>query len=214
MSFIYKITNQINNKIYIGKTNLTVQERFKEHCRDSKRTNEEKRPLYNAMNKYGIENFSIEQIEECSPDIINEREKYWILYYDSYNKGYNATCGGDGTQLYDYDIFSQEYLSGKTMTEISLLYNCDIHTVKKALLNKKIEVLSSSQQNKKLFSNPIKCIDIKTNEEKFFISQGEAAKWVIENNLSTSSLNDVIGKIGLVCKNKRKTAYGYKWTYK
>lgn len=61
MSFIYKITNQINGKSYIGKTNLvSVQERFKEHIYDSKRTRMEKRPLYSAMNKYGSENFKIE----------------------------------------------------------------------------------------------------------------------------------------------------------
>ena len=61
MSFIYKITNQINGKSYIGKTNLpSIQERFKEHISDSKRARMEKRPLYSAMNKYGIENFKIE----------------------------------------------------------------------------------------------------------------------------------------------------------
>lgn len=61
MSFIYKITNQINGKSYIGKTNLaSIQERFKEHIHDSKRVHMEKRPLYSAMNKYGSENFKIE----------------------------------------------------------------------------------------------------------------------------------------------------------
>ena len=213
MSFIYKITNQINNKVYIGKTNLTIQERFKEHCRDSERKNMENRPLYRAMNKYGKENFSVEQIEECSSEIASEREKYWIEYYNSYKYGYNATYGGEGTQLYDYNIISQEYLSGKTMTEISLLYNCDIQTVRNALQDRKIKILSSSQQCKKLFGNSIKGINIKTKEEKLFVSQGEAARWIIKNNLSTSTLNDIIGKIGQVCKGSRQTAYGYKWSY-
>ena len=58
-------------------------------------------------------------MEECSSHIVSEREKYWIEYYDSYRNGYNATYGGDGTQLYDYNILSQAYLSGKTITEIS-----------------------------------------------------------------------------------------------
>ena len=66
MSYIYKITNQINGKLYIGKTNRTIQERFKEHCRDYLKRGNEKRPLYSAMKKYGIRNFSIESIEECA----------------------------------------------------------------------------------------------------------------------------------------------------
>ena len=56
-AYIYKITNNINNKIYIGKTNLTIEKRFKEHCRDAFRERNEKRPLYAAMRKYGIQKF-------------------------------------------------------------------------------------------------------------------------------------------------------------
>ena len=61
------------------------------------------RPLYNAFNKYGIEHFSIHLIEECDENILGEREKYWIKYYNSKENGYNATLGGDGSTLYDYD---------------------------------------------------------------------------------------------------------------
>ena len=60
MPYIYKITNNINGKIYIGMTYRTVQERWKEHQNDCNRRQAENRPLYRAMNKYGIENFSIE----------------------------------------------------------------------------------------------------------------------------------------------------------
>ena len=59
MPYIYKITNDINNKIYIGKTLHAIEHRFKEHCKDSKKRQNEKRPLYSAMNKYGIEHFHI-----------------------------------------------------------------------------------------------------------------------------------------------------------
>lgn len=76
MAYIYKITNDINNKVYIGKTLLSIEKRFKEHCKDYKREGKEKRPLYRAMNKYGIEHFSIEEIEECNYNVINDREKY------------------------------------------------------------------------------------------------------------------------------------------
>ena len=52
MAFIYKITNSINNKSYIGKTNRTIQQRFQEHCRASQKEAVNNRPLYKAMKKY------------------------------------------------------------------------------------------------------------------------------------------------------------------
>ena len=71
--------------------------------KDFKKERCEKRPLYNAMNKYGPENFSIEQIEECNSDIVNEQEIYWIEFYGSFKNGYNATFGGDGKHYADYE---------------------------------------------------------------------------------------------------------------
>lgn len=100
MSFIYKITNIVNGKVYIGKTNRTIEERFKEHCQKSTINSYEKRPLYSAMKKYGIENFIIEQIEECSLSVVDEREKYWIEYFGSFKYGYNATKGRRWKVLY------------------------------------------------------------------------------------------------------------------
>jgi hypothetical protein len=52
--------------------------------------------LYDAINKYGSENFSIEEVEECSPEVLNDREVYWIEQYGSFKNGYNATRGGEG----------------------------------------------------------------------------------------------------------------------
>jgi len=53
--------------------------------------------LYKAFNKYGIENFTFEEIEQVDNSILDEREKYWIEYYDSYFNGYNSTLGGRAT---------------------------------------------------------------------------------------------------------------------
>ena len=61
------------------------------------------------MRKYGIQNFVVEEIENCSSEIVEEREIYWIKYFQSYSNGYNATFGGDGKQIYDYDLIVSEY---------------------------------------------------------------------------------------------------------
>lgn len=92
MPYIYKITNTINNKVYIGQTSLTPEIRFNKHKRCYKSNCCSK--LYKAMRKYGKENFIIETI--CETNVPNEDEKYWIQYYNSVKEGYNITYGGEG----------------------------------------------------------------------------------------------------------------------
>ena len=121
MGFIYKITNNINNKIYIGKTNRDISTRFQEHIDSSNSINS---PSYNyhlhrAFRKYGIENFSIDKIEEVSEELINERERYWIKYYDSYNNGYNLTLGGEGNLIYKDEDILKLWRQGLSQTEIT-----------------------------------------------------------------------------------------------
>lgn len=102
MGFIYKITNNINQKSYIGKTARTINIRYKEHIRHKDYLD---LPLYRAFNKYGVENFSIEQLEECDDSILDDREIYWINYYQTYKSGYNCTAGGEGgIKTFDEDI--------------------------------------------------------------------------------------------------------------
>lgn len=103
MGKIYKITNQVNGKIYVGQTISTLEERFASHCNDAQwgRTNQ---LLHQAIRKYGAENFIIELIEECEDSLLNEREIYWIKELNSVwgydNLGYNMTEGGGGVPGY------------------------------------------------------------------------------------------------------------------
>lgn len=212
MSYIYKIVNKLNNKIYIGKTNLSsIEERFKEHCYEHDKFHSEKRPLYSAMKKYGIENFQIHLLEECSPEKASEREQFWIEYYQSYISGYNATIGGDGRQLYDYNLLIEDYLSGLSMAQIAKKYACTPETVSNALRNNHIQPLSSGEYSKQYFSQPIIGINKITQENYTFNSQHEAASWIITQGYSKSILKDVVGKISMARRGKRKTAYGFYW---
>ena len=113
--FIYKITNIINGKIYIGKTNNPKQRFYKHKYLAQKGV---KRHLYNAMRKYGVENFIQEIIEECDDSIVNDREKFWIKQYNSTDKniGYNKSFGGEGGDtwtLNDHKKETSEKLSMK-----------------------------------------------------------------------------------------------------
>lgn len=92
---IYKITKKSDGKIYIGQSN-NIERRFKEHKTKGKTS---RIPLDVAIQKYGVEAFTYEVVEECSAEQLNNREKYWIQYYDSYNNGYNCSIGGDQQSL-------------------------------------------------------------------------------------------------------------------
>ena len=97
MPCIYKITNNVNGKVYIGQTIKTTRVRLTEHKYIANHPKYDHRSiLHSAMRKYGCDNFTIETIQECSEDQLNELEKYWIEQYDSFKNGYNCTLGGDG----------------------------------------------------------------------------------------------------------------------
>ena len=91
---IYVIKNDINDKVYVGQTIQTLKKRFNGHCCYSKSDRSDRMYIKRAIHKYGKEHFSIELIEECPTELLNERESFWINKFDSYNNGYNLTLGG------------------------------------------------------------------------------------------------------------------------
>ena len=98
--WIYKITNIQNNKVYIGQTIRPVKDRFHRHINDAM-NNILDTHFARAIRKYGKENFIIEIIDTAqTQDELNQKERYWIRYYNSIEQGYNETdaiskCGGN-----------------------------------------------------------------------------------------------------------------------
>lgn len=203
MPYIYKITNELNQKVYIGKTVRSVKQRWDEHCREYQKSHAESRPLYAAMNKYGIENFIVEEVEECSIDILNEREKYWIEHYQSFKNGYNATIGGDGKQYIDYQLIYQYWLTGLSNVAISKKLNIDEHTVKVALDNYNISHQDRMYQGRLPYAKMVKRID-KNGDILIFRTIKEA--YLSVNKEYSSHIQEV-------CNHKRKSAYGYSWEW-
>lgn len=92
---IYIIRNTINSKVYIGQTKVSLKLRFQNHL--SAARNGKDYVIGKAIRKYGEENFYIELLEECTIEELNEREKYWISYFNATNNkfGYNMSIGGN-----------------------------------------------------------------------------------------------------------------------
>ena len=98
--WIYKITNIQNNKVYIGQTIRPIKDRFHRHLNDAM-NNILDTHFARAIRKYGKDNFIIEEIDTANnQNELNDKEQYWIRYYDSIQNGYNETdaiskCGGN-----------------------------------------------------------------------------------------------------------------------
>lgn len=184
--FIYKITNTINGKSYIGQTIQNVKERFYQHCATKCSKAVSNMAIHRAIKKYGKSNFTVEVIEEIDSANLNDRERYWIKYYNSYNNGYNSTKGGqDGCKPFkDLDVESiiKEYNTGKSLRTLGTIFKVDKQTIKDLLIRHNIELrttrtykLSQKDRDKVLedFASGLsrKEIMIKWNISKSYLSQ-------------------------------------------
>lgn len=223
MGYIYKIINDKNGKMYIGKTDISnPQIRWKEHLKDYKKEQYKDRPLYRAMNKYGVEHFHFEVIEETENDEQScEREQYWInklrtyVHFEDCN-GYNATLGGDGKsylnldekEVIDYHTNEACYVMGRTAEH----FNVSKTTIKKILLKNNIYWIKNKDLNL-----------LKSYEELGGILQVSPENKVVENifeSLSKANIymgkNECNGCISRACNGTRNGshyAYGYLWYY-
>lgn len=204
MAYIYKIENQINHKVYIGKTDYTnPNRRWTQHKTDSQNPQRNHRALYKAMNKYGLENFTFSVIEETSKP--EEREIYYIQQYNSFHFGYNETLGGDGRKY--LDLPEQEickfYLDSHTLTETSNYFGHDSETIRQVLYKYNISIMSGQEINKQKLSLPVAKLNKKTGEIiEIYASVSEAERC---NNCHTH--------IKDVCHGKRKSAGGFGWKF-
>lgn len=130
---IYKITNKINGHAYIGQS-VNITRRWTDHKNRYKDLNYDS-TLYKAFRKYGLENFSFEILEECEPELLDEREIYYVALYDTFNDGYNETLGGNNScsssiepeyvEQVRYDLANTNLMG----IEISQKYNISDQTV-------------------------------------------------------------------------------------
>lgn len=156
---IYKITNIQNNKVYIGQTVRTLNQRFNRHKSDAM-NNILDTHFARAIREYGPDSFIAEVIDTAeSQEELNKKEQYWIQYYNSINQGYNETdaiekCGGNTYQ-------------SKTAEEMDII---------------KKKISESKMGGKNPNATGVKCKNVKTGEELHFSSQAEMRDYFGESN--------------------------------
>lgn len=191
---IYKITNTLNGKCYIGQS-IDIQRRWEEHLYRSSNCIFLKYALY----KYGASNFTFEVIEECEPEMLNEREMYWIKYYNSFgDDGYNLTAGGSGTLKYNLEVVYEDYLVTQSIEKTAKNIGCHKNTVRRILREYGINLHEQSD------AKPIEQIDTQTLK-------------VIKQYTSIQEAADEMGvehaAIRMALIGKHKTSAGYYWRF-
>lgn len=200
---IYKITNEINGKCYIGQS-IDIDKRWKEHKTVYNHPRCSHYHIYKAFRKYGIENFSFIVIEECQQSLLNEREKYWIEYYDSFNNGYNMTVGGEGTEVIERDLVYELWDKGLTVNNIANNVQCSSITIQRILHNyEKYSTTESFLRRAAKFKKPITQYGMDGHSISYYDS-------IIEASRITHIPAD---GISACCNGRLKSAGGYQWAF-
>ena len=179
---IYKITNKINNKCYIGQTIKDPEERWKEHLSHAFGThpNDINKTLYKAIRKYGIENFTFEVLQDNIETFeqLDKAEIYWIDFYNSFIKGYNETFGGQTFhQILPNKEIIEDYYKTRSARKTALNFGIDHSTVDNILNQNKIPRFSFRQAAGQ------RIMIIKDDFIKEFDSVKDCAEWFVENNI-------------------------------
>ena len=203
MGYIYKITNKINGKVYIGQTSRSIQKRWEQHVYESYMPIEPyKSLLHRAIKKYGEESFSVIELENCKDEDLNDREIYWIDYYKSYDDGYNLDRGGGGWRKCDDNQISELWNDGYSAGEIADRLGVNRDTITNHIRNigvSKEEVLKRGvQRANKSRVKPVYQYDIDGN----YIGEYQSIK----------EAEEAIGGIKIkVTQVKYKLYGGYQW---
>jgi len=212
ISGIYKITNP-NNEIYIGQSS-NINKRWKTYKRLEDVKTQPK--LFNSLKKYGWENHKFEIIEECINK--NNREKHYILLYNSYINGLNSTSKNRGPSFQTIETRNKIGLGnkGKLRPNSGGKGKPKPHTeehnqkISKSLIGykqSKQHILNRSKSTIGHRNKPGKSIiqyDLNMNFIKEYISANEAGR----------SINKSGNQIADCASGRQKTAFGFIWKYK
>lgn len=215
---IYKVTNQINNKSYIGKSKH-IYLRWKQHHTEpfNKNANAYNTLFYRAIRKYGIDQFKFEIIEECLEKELNERERYWIKQYNTFilstnSQGYNMTEGGEKTSFqlqYDIDLIEKLWNEGKTYSEIRQITNYNSNILTRYLDYLQIDINERRRRANLYKEKIVYKYSLNGDYIQSYPSVSQAVRSLLSEYPKANTSN-----ICYACSGKIQQAYGCIWSYK
>jgi len=228
MGVIYKTTNLINNKIYIGKRIFNKDKFFRNKYYGSGKL------LKEAINKYGLDSFNREVLEEVDNYLLEEREIYWIKFYNSNNLeiGYNLTIGGNskyGRKVGSMSDHTKKKISesvSKYLKENGHPFQNKNHSdeskekIRNKLIGRKlpeehVKKVADSHRGMK-YNKPIKPDKIKIDQSikiKQLSLNGDFIKEWSSMMEASKELNINRSGISRACRGIYKQCGGYKWCY-
>lgn len=227
---IYKITNKLNEKVYIGQTTKTLDIRRKGHIQAAK--NGVNHHLYNAINKYGIENFKFEEICKAnSKSELNYLEAKYILEYDSVRNGYNMGYGGDNNVM-DSPIVKEKHHRIMRNDDVRLKISQSMKQYRKEnpFTNEHRQKISEklkgnnhfaghtiTEEHKQALNNShykkVYCINHNNEIVAKFDKVQDAAKWWFNNGYDTVNNYKLLSNA--IKRSNKQNIYikGLKWIY-
>ena len=214
---IYCIENTINQKKYIGQS-IDIYRRWQEH-----KLARTKQTISSAIIKYGINNFSFRIIELCERNLLNEREIYWINYYDTYHNGYNETPGGSYVsdkckkQINAYDLNGNYIRTYTSCRDAARDNNCSPQQIY-LVLNHLRRTAGSMQFRYLNDSTPVTSTNGAQGRHHKTILQLDLNDNIIAEFKTIEEASKITGaygpSIGRVCRGIKNTTHGFKWRYK
>lgn len=210
MGSIYKITNSVNGKVYIGQTMRKPEDRWRQHINNSMRETSRDYNSYfhNAIRKYGKEVFVFEEIERCDNTELDIREIFWIDYYQSFNNkyGYNLTLGGQGSPRYADEEILKLWHEGKSVGEIH-----DETGINRGWVSVRLKACGITDEE--IAYRRYKSSKEKTSMAVYqYALSGEYIRSF--NSVSEARRATGIGHIEKCCAEKQRQSGGFQWSYK
>lgn len=240
MGEIYMIKNKIDGMMYVGQTKFTSTKRFRQHINKALNTTRNLH-LYNAMRKYGIENFELIVLEsDIDENMLDARESYYIEKYDTLNNGYNCTSGGGGMRNYHHSKETRKKMSigiSNSMWKINTPERAkkisDAQKGRKFTEEHKKHIKESihdrygdgnpfygkhhtdDTKHKISDANTKYRVVQKSGEDvlNIFDSVTESAQYCIDSGLTSAKITSVMYRIYYTCVGNQKVCYGYNWEY-
>ena len=220
MTGIYKIENLLNGKIYIGQS-INIEDRWKRHLFDSRpsKLSEKSSVIHKAIGKYGAENFKFFVVEECQAEDLDDREIYWIDFYDSYYNGYNCTKGGSRNvdhfkkRVYYYDLKGNYLGTFESVKEAAATLDIMPLSISNCCLGKN----NSTHGFQFSYIDGPKGPVLQTNGAAKVVGQftksGELVRTFSSASDAARAMNISKYSISDCCRGRQKSSVGYVWKY-
>lgn len=208
IGIIYKVTNDINDLVYIGQTLYLLENRWEWHINKSNNINDNCK-FHKALRELGYKHFKIEEIERVPTSILDEREIYWIKHYNSYFNGYNSTLGGNGgKKLPIYvdkeavtkiiDLYVNKHIS---TNKIALEYKIDKATVARILrvnniqLRERFQFQPTEEAKNTIINAYINGTTLTKLSRQYSTTTGTIKRFLISNNVAVTTKNMILRDI-------------------